>query len=221
AGLAASLGGLACSGGGGGGAPAAPLQAQFAPDVLAGRVPLRVSFRDLSSGGPTGWSWDFGDGSSSSEQNPLHEYTVEGRFDVTLTVSGPSATDALRRPGLIEVRNAARNAIEYGMNPSFTRWTSREIVFADATLRASEFLIVRDGDMTLEAAPVLQLGRVPPRVGEGWPDLTLLGPGELAGAWLFGSLEGTLPDGRTDPWVLTWEGTGSCRLVGTAVTGES
>jgi PKD repeat protein len=221
AGLVASLGALACSGGGGGGAPAVPVRAQFTADVLAGRLPLRVSFRDLSSGTPTSWSWDFGDGSSSSEQHPLHEYAVEGRFDVTLTANGPGTTDTLRRPGLIEVRAGARNAIEYGMNPSFTRWTSREIVFADAMLRASEFLIVRNGELTLDPAPVLPLGRVPARVGEGWPDLALLDPGELAGAWLFGSLEGTLPDGRTNPWVLTWEGTGNCRLMGTAVLGES
>ena len=207
-------------GGGGGGAPAAPVQAQFAADVLAGRAPLRVSFRDLSSGAPTSWSWDFGDGSASSEQHPSHEYASVGRFDVTLTVRARGAIDTLARSAWIDVRPAAQVAIEYGMNPSFTRWSSREIVFADAMLRASEFLIVRNGELTLEAAPVLPLGRDPPRLGAGWPDLALLAPGEIAGAWLFGSLEGTLPDGRTSPWILTWEGTGSCRLTGTAVLGE-
>jgi PKD repeat protein len=196
------------------------VQALFEADVLAGRAPLVVRFLDRSSGGVTSWSWDFGDGSTSVEQHPSHEYAGAGRFDVTLTVGAPGATDTLARAGLIEVQPPARNALEYGMNPSFSRWTSREIVFADAMLRASEFLIVRAGELTLDPAPLIPLGRVPPRPGEGWPDLSLLAPGEIAGAWLFGALEGTLPDGRTQPWILTWEGTGSCRLAGTAVLGE-
>src|SRR5262245_41422810 len=218
-GLLASLGCLGC-GGGGGGSPAAPLKARFEADARTGEAPLLVSFRDLSIGRPSSWSWDFGDGSSSPERSPAHEYAAEGLFDVTLTVRARGGEDTLVRAGLIEVRPSVRPAIQYGMNPSFARWTSREIVFADAMMRASEFLIVRAGEMSQDPAPIIPLGRVPPRLGEGWPDLSLLGPGEAAGAWLFGSLEGTLPDGRTDPWILTWEGTGTCRLTGTAVLNE-
>jgi PKD repeat protein len=221
AGLVASLGVSGCGGGGGGGsAPPEPVVARFAADVAAGRAPLRVSFRDLSSGGPTSWSWDFGDGATSSAQHPLHEYASEGDFDVTLAVAGPGGADTLARAGLIAVGPPVRTAVEYGMNPSFARWSSREIVFADAMMRASEFLVVRAGALTLDPAPLVPLGDVPPRTGQGWPDLSQLGPGEAAGARLFGALDGTMPDGRTVPWTLTWEGTGSCRLVGTAVRDE-
>ena len=45
------------------------------------------SFTDLSSGDPISWEWDFGDGSSSTDQNPTHSYVCAGYFDVALTVT--------------------------------------------------------------------------------------------------------------------------------------
>ncbi|SVD27178.1 uncharacterized protein METZ01_LOCUS380032, partial [marine metagenome] len=49
-----------------------------------------VTFTDFSSEGSdaiTGWSWDFGDGSASTEQNPEHTYSPEGIYNVNLTVT--------------------------------------------------------------------------------------------------------------------------------------
>jgi len=46
---------------------------------------LQISFNDLSSGA-TGWKWEFGDGGSSTEQNPVHTYSSEGTFLVNLYV---------------------------------------------------------------------------------------------------------------------------------------
>lgn len=212
--LMAVLHAAACGGGGGGGMP---ILVRFEADLLHGEAPLQVSFRDLSSGPLTSWSWDFGDGTLTDERNPTHTYPAEGRYDVVLTVRGPGGTQRLARPGLIEVQRASRDALAYGMNPSFQRWTSREILFADAMMRATEFLIVRAGQLTLEGAPLVPLGESPPRRAEGWPDFSALAPGESAGAWLFGGMDGTLPDGRSEPWVLTWEGTGQCALLGSAV----
>jgi PKD repeat protein len=45
------------------------------------------SFIDLSLGNPTSWLWDFGDGNSSSEQNPDHHYNSSGSFTVCLTIT--------------------------------------------------------------------------------------------------------------------------------------
>ncbi len=45
------------------------------------------TFTDISTNYPTSWSWDFGDGSQSSDQNPTHEYTQDGIYDVSLTVT--------------------------------------------------------------------------------------------------------------------------------------
>jgi cytochrome c peroxidase len=81
---------------------ALPIAAQGAPVALfttdplpaEGGVPLTVQFVDQSSGTITSWLWDFADGSASTLQNPQHTYTVEGAFDVTLTVSGPGGSNS-------------------------------------------------------------------------------------------------------------------------------
>lgn len=44
-----------------------------------------VAFTDTSSGNPTAWRWEFGDGRTSTEQNPVHQYTETGQFVVRLT----------------------------------------------------------------------------------------------------------------------------------------
>jgi PKD repeat protein len=52
-----------------------------------------VQFTDLS-GNVTGWNWDFGDGASSTLQNPTHTYSTAGNYTVNLTVSNENGTDS-------------------------------------------------------------------------------------------------------------------------------
>jgi len=62
----------------------------FTSDVTEGYSPLEVHFTDTSvagSGMITSWNWNFGDGTTSTEQNPTHTYTEEGYFNVSLTVT--------------------------------------------------------------------------------------------------------------------------------------
>ena len=73
------------------------LTADFAAVPTVGRVPLTVAFTDISSGYPIAWSWDFGDGSTSQEQDPVHTYVYPGFYPVTLTVTSASATDSITR----------------------------------------------------------------------------------------------------------------------------
>ena len=54
-----------------------------------------VSFQDDSYGQPSGWLWDFGDGSTSSLQNPIHSYISEGTYDVSLFVSNALGQDSI------------------------------------------------------------------------------------------------------------------------------
>ncbi len=60
--------------------------ANFSADVTKGQAPLEVQFTDISPLTVNSWSWDFGDGGTSTVQNPLHDYTTPGAYTVTLTV---------------------------------------------------------------------------------------------------------------------------------------
>jgi len=53
-----------------------------------------VQFSDESTGEPTRWMWDFGDGQTSQEENPSHAYTTSGSKTVTLVVSNASGSDS-------------------------------------------------------------------------------------------------------------------------------
>lgn len=56
------------------------------PDPPMWIAPLTVTFADQSTGSPTAWTWDFGDGASDGTQNPTHTYTTPGTYTVTLRV---------------------------------------------------------------------------------------------------------------------------------------
>ena len=49
---------------------------------------LAVAFSDMSTGGVTSWNWDFGDGTSSDEQNPNHSFPSAGTYTVCLQIMG-------------------------------------------------------------------------------------------------------------------------------------
>jgi PKD repeat protein len=51
-------------------------------------------FQDLSYGDPNKWSWNFGDGTSSQDRNPIHQYTSQGNYKVSLTITREDSTGA-------------------------------------------------------------------------------------------------------------------------------
>ena len=83
-------------------APVAPTAA-FSGTPTSGTAPLAVDFTDASTGSPTVWTWDFGDGATSTEQNPAHTYAAAGTYTVNLTVGNAVDTDMLSRSGYITV----------------------------------------------------------------------------------------------------------------------
>jgi len=83
-----------CGGGGGGTDPPPPAPvADFIPSTTSGEAPVTVDFTDASTGDVSSYSWDFGDGGSSTSQNPSHIYTAAGSYAVSLTVTGPGGSD--------------------------------------------------------------------------------------------------------------------------------
>lgn len=81
-----------------------PPSASFSIDVESGSAPLTVRFTDTSAGESTQVEWDFGDGTTSNDASPSHDYTIAGTYDVKLTISGPGGADASAMPGLITVQ---------------------------------------------------------------------------------------------------------------------
>lgn len=63
-------------------------------------TPLTLDFIDLSIGNPDTWSWDFGDGTASTEQNPVHTFTTQGEYLVSLEMSsaGNNCSSAVVMP---------------------------------------------------------------------------------------------------------------------------
>jgi PKD repeat protein len=77
--------------------------AYFAGSPTSGTAPLTVSFTDGSSNSPTAWAWSFGDASSSTAQNPSHDYTDPGSYTVGLTVSNSAGEHTSVRSSYIFV----------------------------------------------------------------------------------------------------------------------
>lgn len=62
------------------------LSADFTADIPTGIIPETVTFTDTSIGNIVLWSWLFGDGATSSEQNPIHIYKTPGTYTVSLQI---------------------------------------------------------------------------------------------------------------------------------------
>jgi agmatine deiminase len=66
--------------------------ADFRVASALGPAPHAAQFADLSTGAPTAWEWDFGDGGMSIDQSPLHTYTANGIYTVSLTARSASGS---------------------------------------------------------------------------------------------------------------------------------
>lgn len=77
--------------------------AAFSGSPTSGDAPLSVNFTDASSNNPDVWSWDFGDGGSSSSQNPGYVYTSAGTYTVSLTASNCAGSDVATQVSYITV----------------------------------------------------------------------------------------------------------------------
>ncbi len=65
-----------------------------ATDFSSSAASLTASFTDLTTGSPSSWLWDFGDGNTSTMQNPSHSYAVPGTYTVCLTATNTCGTDS-------------------------------------------------------------------------------------------------------------------------------
>lgn len=73
----------------------------------SGGAPLTVHFYDQSWGKADSWAWDFGDETTSTEQNPVHTYEALGSYTVSLTVSNGAGSSTRIRKDYIRVNPTA------------------------------------------------------------------------------------------------------------------
>lgn len=83
--------------------PPAPPTAAFTAAPTSGDAPLAVAFTDLSTGDPTAWAWDFGDGTNSTQRNPAHTYTTPGTYTVSLTATNIAGSSTDSHPAAVTV----------------------------------------------------------------------------------------------------------------------
>ncbi len=81
----------------------AQVNAEFTQNNTSGCSPLVVMFTDQSTGNPTTWRWDFGNGNGSIQQNPSAIYMVPGQYTVRLIATGASGIDTVIKTQLITV----------------------------------------------------------------------------------------------------------------------
>ncbi|OYT13451.1 MAG: hypothetical protein B6I19_05120 [Bacteroidetes bacterium 4572_114] len=129
--------------------------ADFSAQPLSGFVPLVVEFMDLSSGEIDSLLWDFGDGITSTETNPFHEYQNVGLFSVSLTAYNTYGYDTETKAGYIEVLEqmevtaAFEVSGDYGCSPFIVAFTNQSTGSIDSYLW--DF---GDGELSTEENPV-------------------------------------------------------------------
>ena len=111
------------------GGVAAPV-ASFSASPLSGQAPLQVQFNDLSTNNPTEWEWDFGDGQTSTLQNPMISYSAPGSYTVSLTVTNAGGVDSETKTAYIVVENPVvcdppedLDIVEVGYSYCRAEWT--------------------------------------------------------------------------------------------------
>ncbi len=94
--------------------------AAFSANVVSGEAPLNVSFSDETTNSPTSWFWDFGDGNSSTDQNPSNTYNTEGIYSVLLIAYNSYGSDTLIKTSYINVGSSSGGWIPCPDTPTVT-----------------------------------------------------------------------------------------------------
>ncbi|HUM93809.1 MAG TPA: PKD domain-containing protein [Candidatus Competibacter sp.] len=88
---------------------AAPI-ASFSATPTSGAAPLTTVFKNTSTGTITSYSWNFGDGGTSSESAPAHTYAKTGSYTVQLTAKGPAGANSKTQTSYITVTSTGANS---------------------------------------------------------------------------------------------------------------
>jgi PKD repeat protein len=134
--------------------PNNPPLPEFVANTTSGVTPLSVKFTDTSLNGPTSWFWTFGDGNTSTLQNPVYIYLTAGVYTVNLTASNSAGTASIAKNNYISAVQSAPVAefeanITQGMAPLVVGFTDKS-----SNIPTSWFWTFGDGNTSAERDPV-------------------------------------------------------------------
>jgi uncharacterized protein (TIGR02145 family) len=90
-----------------------------------------VQFTDQSTNNPTSWSWNFGDGGTSTLQNPSHTYSAAGTYTVTLTTTNSAGSDGETKTGYITVNPSVKIPVAAFTSSPRTITAGQSVQFTD------------------------------------------------------------------------------------------
>lgn len=143
-----------------------------------------ISFSDRSTEKPTNWTWDFGDGNSSTNANPIHTYTSNGTYSVKLVATNGFGSDSITKTNVVHIDRPTSPSvvsdtvcINRTANLSATgsgslRWYSNEVggssLFTGTSYSVNN--VSKDSTLWVEdfiSAPVEKVGPVNNTIGSG------------------------------------------------------
>ncbi|MEO6330624.1 MAG: PKD domain-containing protein [Ginsengibacter sp.] len=112
----------------------AQLLADFSATPVSGCAPLIVQFTDLSTGNPTSWKWDLGNGTITSSRTPSTIYFVSGKYKITLVVTNAGGSNTIIKDKYIDV--LVSPAVNFSVTPS-SGCLPLSVQFTDQTVAGS------------------------------------------------------------------------------------
>ena len=108
-------------------------RADFNATPTSGLAPLQVSFTDTSTSYDeiVSWAWEFGDGKTSTQKNPIHKFSDSGTFNVRLTVTDADGSPDTITKQILVLNNAP--IADFDIVSSEKPKTNEEITFVDTS----------------------------------------------------------------------------------------
>jgi len=130
----------------------------FSATPLSGCPPVPVHFSDQSSpgsGAVTQWTWDFGDGQISHDQNPTNTYTVGNSFGVTLTVKNNfGCSQSLQKTNYINISSGVTADFGYAATSNCQAPITMQFTNASTSTNVLTYQwIFGDGSSSTQASP--------------------------------------------------------------------
>ncbi|MFA4861622.1 PKD domain-containing protein [Methanoregula sp.] len=130
--------------------------AGFVSNVTSGTMPLSVQFLDLSTRSPTEWIWSFGDGETSTAQNPAHTYIRAGTYTVTLAATNSGGSNMVTMTEYITATRPVTAPAAFFISNVTTGTEPVAVQFLDSSTNSptSWYWSFGDGSISTGASPL-------------------------------------------------------------------